>query len=193
MKKTISLSTPLYPAPCIVIGVYDPEGVPGGMFVAWGGVCCSEPPCISVGIRKSRYSFEGITAHGAFTVNIPSEEHAAQADYFGIYSGRDENKFIATGLTPRRGEAVNAPMIEEFPLSMECRVVHSHDLGSHVLFVGEVVRTWALEESLNDSGYPDPLKVRPLVFAPQYGAYYGLGDVVGHAFKDGRSLREREV
>ena len=193
MKKSIALSTPLYPAPCIVLGVYDTKGVPGGMFVAWGGVCCSEPPCISIALRKSRYTYEGLMAHQAFTVNIPSEEYAAEADYFGIYSGRDENKFAATGLSPRRGEEVNAPMVEEFPISMECRVVHSHDLGSHVLFVGQVVRTWALEECLSDSGYPDPCKVRPLIFAPQYGTYYGLGETVGHAFKDGRSLREREV
>ncbi|MDI9370889.1 MAG: flavin reductase family protein [Synergistota bacterium] len=191
MKVVVAKPLPVYPAPVFLVGVYDEESRPSGMIAAWGGVCCSEPPCISIAVQRSRHSFGGIEARKAFTVNIPSEAQAAQADYFGIFSGRDRDKFAAAGLTPKRGELVDAPLVEEFPISFECEVVHSAELGSHVLFVGKVVRTWALEECLNDKGQPDPLKVRPLVFAPQYGLYYGLGDKpVADAFSVGKSIEK---
>jgi flavin reductase (DIM6/NTAB) family NADH-FMN oxidoreductase RutF len=191
MKVAVNKPLPVYPAPAFLVGVYDEEGKPGGMIAAWGGVCCSEPPCISVAVQKARYSFGGIVARKAFTVNVPSEAQAAEADYFGIFSGRDGDKFAATGLTPRRGDIADAPLVEEFPISFECEVVHSAELGSHVLFVGKVVKTWAFEEHLDERGQPDPLKVRPLVFAPQFGMYYGLRDEpVARAFSVGRTIRE---
>ncbi len=113
------------------------------------------------------------------------------ADYFGLFSGRDRNKFTSTGLTPLRGEVVDAPLVQEFPISLECEVIHSVELGTHVLFVGKVVKTWALEECLDEKGYPDPLKVRPLVFAPRFGMYYGLGEKpVAKAFSIGRTLEK---
>ena len=193
VKKDIGISMPVYPAPCLVVGVYDENGVPGGMTAAWGGVCCSEPPCVSVSVQKVRYSYGGIVKHQAFTVNIPSERFVAEMDYFGLFSGRTERKFEVSGLTPRRGDLVNAPLIEEFPISLECRVVRSEELGSHVLFVGQVVKTWALEECLNGDGYPDPLKVRPVIFAPRYGTYYGLGQIVGKAYSEGKRVKERKL
>ena len=156
--------------------------------VAWGGVCNSEPPCISVAVAKTRHTLEGIQSRNAFTVNIPSEAQAAEADFFGLASGRDTDKFSAAGLTPVRGEIADAPLIEEFPVSMECEVVQSLDLGSHFLFVGKVVKTWAREECLDEKGYPDPEKVRPLVFAPRTGKYFGLGDLVGKAFGEGKKF-----
>ncbi len=191
MKIAVNKPLPVYPAPVFLVGVYDEDGKPGGMIAAWGGICCSEPPCVTAAIQKSRHSYGGVVARRAFTVNIPSEAQAAEADYFGLFSGRDGDKFAAAGLTPRRGEAVDAPLVEEFPISLECEVVHSVELGTHVLFVGKVVRTWAFEEHLDERGLPDPLKVRPLVFAPQFGNYYGLGDKpVARAFSVGKSIRE---
>ena len=191
MKIAVAKPLPVYPAPVFLVGVYDENARPGGMIAAWGGVCCSEPPCISIAVQKSRYSYGCIVARKAFTVNIPSEAQAAQADYFGIFSGRDGDKFAAAGLTPKRGDMVDAPMVEEFPISFECEVIHSTELGSHVLFVGKVVKTWALEECLNEKGQPDPLKVRPLIFAPQYGLYYGLGEnPVADAFSVGRNAKK---
>jgi len=191
VKKTIDLSLPLYPAPALLVGVYDEIGEPGGLLAAWAGVCCSEPPCVTIGVQKVRHSFGGILARKAFTLNVPSEGQAAMADYFGLFSGRDRNKFTSTGLTPLRGEVVDAPLVQEFPISLECEVIHSVELGTHVLFVGKVVKTWALEECLDEKGYPDPLKVRPLVFAPRFGMYYGLGEKpVAKAFSIGRTLEK---
>ena len=192
MKVAIDKPLPAYPAPAFLVGVYDEEGRAGGLVAAWAGVCCSEPPCISIAVQKVRHSFGGIMARKAFTVNVPSEVQVAETDYFGIFSGRDGDKFAATGLTPRRGDRVDAPLVEEFPISFECEVVHSVELGSHVLFVGRVMKTWALEECLDERGIPDPLKVRPLVFAPQFGMYYKLGEQpVAKAFSIGKTLREQ--
>jgi len=193
MKKDIGISTPLYPAPALVVAAYGTDGRPGGLMVAWGGVCNSEPPCISVAVAKTRHTLEGIQSRNAFTVNIPSEAQAAEADFFGLASGRDTDKFSVAGLTPVRGEIADAPLIEEFPVSMECEVVQSLDLGSHFLFVGKVVKTWAREECLDEKGYPDPEKVRPLIFAPRTGKYFSLGSMVGKAFGEGKKyLRRRD-
>lgn len=191
MKKDIGISTPLYPAPALVVAAYGADGKPGGLMVAWGGVCNSEPPCLSVAVAKSRHTLEGIISRNAFTVNIPSEAQAAEADFFGLVSGGNVDKFAASGLTPRRGDIADAPMIEEFPISMECTVVQSLDLGSHFLFVGKVVKTWAGEEYLDEKGYPDPEKVRPLIFAPRTGKYFGLGNLVGSAYGEGRKFLKK--
>ncbi len=193
MKKDIGVCLPVYPAPALVVGAYDEQGQACGLMVAWGGVCCSEPPCIAVGVEKSRHTLGGMDLRKAFTVNISSEKYIAEADYFGLVSGKDREKFTESGLTPRRGELVDAPYIEEFPVSFECEVVHRADLGSHILLVGKVVKAWAHEECLDEKGYPDPLKVRPLIFAPRCGTYYSLGDEVGKAYSAGKKfLKSRE-
>ncbi len=121
-------------------------------------------------------------------MNIPSEAQAAEADFFGLASGRDTDKFSAAGLTPKKGDIADAPLIEEFPVSMECEVVQFLDLGSHVLFVGKVVKTWAREECLDEKGYPDLKKCAPGFFAPRTGKYFGLGDLVGKAFRRGEKV-----
>jgi len=185
MKKDIGVCTPLYPAPALVVTAYDRQGIQGGLMVAWGGVCNSEPPCISVAVAKNRHTLEGIMKRKAFCVNVSSEDVICEADFFGLASGRDVDKFETAGLTPRKGDLVDAPLIEEFPISMECEVVQSIDLGSHFLFVGKVVKTWAVEKCLDEKGYPDPLKVKPLFFAPKCGTYYALGRVVGKAYSEG--------
>jgi len=186
MKKDIGVCTPLFPSPALVVTAYDGEGKAGGLMVAWGGVCNSEPPCISVAVAKTRHTLEGIMKRKAFCVNVSSENVLCEADFFGLSSGRDVDKFETAGLTPRKGDLVDAPLIEEFPISMECEVVQSMDLGSHFLFVGKVVKTWAGEECLDEKGYPDPRKVKPLIFAPKCGTYYALGRVVGKAYSEGK-------
>lgn len=189
MKKDIGVSLPVYPSPCFVVAAYDERDRPCGLMAAWGGVCCSEPPCISVGVGKTRYTLGGIAAKGAFTVNISSERYLAEADYFGLASGRNRDKFTDTALTPRRGDLVDAPLIEEFPISFECEVVHSADLGSHILVVGKVVKTWVQEDCLDGTGSPDPVKVRPLIFAPRRATYYALGGEVGRAYSAGKKFQ----
>ena len=106
MKKSLGAKTLAYPTPVWVVGSYDSEGKPNIMTVAWGGICCSQPPCVTVSLRKATYSYGNIMARKAYTVSIPSVRYLREADYVGIYSGRHEDKFAETGLTAvaqRRG------------------------------------------------------------------------------------------
>ena len=139
MKKSLGAKTIVYPTPVLVVGTYDKDGKPNVMTVAWGGICCSVPPCIAVSLRKATYSYGNIVSRKAFTVSVPSERHVKEADYFGIASGRAEDKFAATGLTPVRSDLVNAPYVQEFPLVLECRLAHTFELGLHTQFVGEIL------------------------------------------------------
>ena len=175
MKKSLGPKTLLFPAPDLIVCTYDKNGRPNAAAVAWGGICCSAPPCVNVSLRKATYTHGSIVLNKAFTVNVPSEKHVKAADYFGVASGRDRNKIEDTGLTPVKSELVNAPYIEEFPINLECKLVHTAELGRHTLFVGEVLDIKADEAVLNDRGIPDPEKVKPVIYAPLHNKYYGLG------------------
>ena len=106
MKKSIGGKTLVFPAPVLIVGTYDNDHRPNVMAVAWGGICCSQPPCVAVSLRKATYSYGNIVSRQAFTVNIPSEEQVREADYFGMASGRDEDKFQRSGLTPVASQLV---------------------------------------------------------------------------------------
>ena len=105
MKKSFGAKTIAYPTPMFIVGTYGPEGRPNVMAAAWGGICCSDPPCVAISLRKSRHTYDNLLRHKAFTISIPSEEHVKEADYFGIVSGKTEGKFARTGLTPSHGGA----------------------------------------------------------------------------------------
>jgi len=186
MKQSLGAKTLVYPTPVFVVGTYDKEGKPNVMTAAWGGICCSQPPCVAVSLRKATYTYGNIIARKAFTISIPSEVHVKQADYFGMVSGRDEDKFAESGLTPVKSDLVDAPYVKEFPLILECRLVHTFELGLHTQFVGEVVDV-KVEKSVMGKGLmADIGKVRPLSFAPDAQSYYGLGDFIGNAFSIGK-------
>ena len=188
MKKSIGAKTVVYPTPVFVVGSYDAHGNPNVMTAAWAGICNSQPPCLAVSLRESRYSYGSIVERKAFTVSIPAEEHAAAADYFGIVSGRKADKFAVTGLTPVRGEFVDAPYVGEFPFALECRLLDSVEIGTHVQFIGEIVDIKADESVLDEKGNLDIEKVRPILFAPGNTAYYGVGELVGPAFSIGKEF-----
>ena len=119
-------------------------------------------------------------------MSVPSEGHARAADYFGIASGRDTDKFADMGLTAARSEKVDAPYVAEFPMVVECRLVHHHELGLHTHFVGEIVDVLVDEEALDEGGNPDMGKVRPVAFGPEVRSYYGIGAYLGRAFSIGK-------
>ena len=185
MKVSLGAKTLAQPAPLWIVGSYDESGKPNAMAAAWGGICCSKPPCIAVSLREERHSYASILARRAFTISVPSASHAAQADYFGIASGKDTNKFAATGLTPVRSELVDAPYVGEFPLVLECTLLRTVSLGMHIQFVGEIVDVKADADVLDEKGYPDATKVRPLIFTPVTRAYHTVGEYVGQAFEMG--------
>ena len=178
----------LYPTPVLVVGTYDAEGKPNVAVAAWGGICCSRPPAIQVSFRKATYTHGNIVRGGAFTISVPSQSQVKLADYFGLVSGRDTDKFAATGLTPVRSDLVDAPYVAEFPLVLECKILHIFDLGLHTQFVGEVVDVKADEEVLDEAGMPDILKVLPIIFSPGSQVYYGVGASLGHAFAVGKEI-----
>jgi flavin reductase (DIM6/NTAB) family NADH-FMN oxidoreductase RutF len=187
MKKSLGAKTILYPTPVLVVGTYDDEGKANVMTAAWGGICCSVPPCLAISLRKATYSHGNIVKRQAFTASVPSERYVKEADYFGIVSGRNEDKFAVTRLTPVRGELVDAPYVEEFPLVLECRLAHTFELGLHTQFVGEILDVKVDEEVLGKGGVPDLEKLLPISFAPESRIYHGVGRPLGEAFSIGRT------
>lgn len=190
MKESLGAKTIVYPAPVFVVGTYDKEGKSNVMTAAWGGICCSRPPCVSVSLRKATYSYGNILERKAFTVNIPSEAHVKVADYFGIASGKDVDKLAAVGLNPVRSDLVDAPYIQEFLLVLECKLLHVIEIGLHTQFIGEIQDVKADATVLDVSGIPDIAKVKPILYAPEIGAYHGVGEFVGKAFSAGKSFTE---
>jgi flavin reductase (DIM6/NTAB) family NADH-FMN oxidoreductase RutF len=124
----------------------------------------------------------------AFTVSLPTEDYVKQADYFGMASGRDEDKFSRSGLTPVKGKLVDAPFVKEFPLALECKLLHSIEIGLHTEFIGEILDVTADEECLGPDGLPDIEKIRPILFSPEGRKYHGVGRLLGKAFFVGREV-----
>ena len=191
MKQSLGAKTIVYPTPVFVVGTYDRAERPNVMTVAWGGLCCSDPPCVAISLRKATYSYSNIVERRAFTVNIPSEAHAMETDYFGITSGRKKNKFLATGFTPVKSDLVDAPYVKEFPLILECTLLHTIEIGLHTQFIGEILDVKAEENVLSESGFPDMKKVNPIAFCPGSRIYYRIGDRLAKAFSIGRNVRVR--
>ena len=186
MKKSFGAKPLIFPTPVWCVGSYNASGKPNVMTVAWGGICCSVPPCVTISLRKATYSYGSIMARRAYTLSVPSEAQVKAADYFGMVSGRDTDKFKVTGLTAVRSDLVDAPYVGEFPMVLECRVIHHYEIGLHTHFVGEIVDVKVDEDSVDADGKPDIGKVRPLVFAPEVRRYYGVGNCVGKAFEIGK-------
>jgi flavin reductase (DIM6/NTAB) family NADH-FMN oxidoreductase RutF len=190
MKKSIGARPLVYPTPVFVIGTYDKDGKPNVMTAAWAGICCSSPPCVTLSLRKVTYTYGNIMEQRCFTLNIPSQDYLKEVDYFGMVSGKKEDKFSATGLTPVRSELVSAPYVKEFSLVLECRVIHTLEIGLHTQFVGEILDIKAEEAVLAEDGLPNIEKVKPFIFAPVYRTYYGVGEFLGKAYSVGKAVQE---
>jgi flavin reductase (DIM6/NTAB) family NADH-FMN oxidoreductase RutF len=188
LKTSIGAKTLVYPTPVLVVGSYDAEGNPNVMTAAWGGVACSKPPCVTVSLRAATASHGNIMSRKAFTISLPDEAHVAEADYFGIVTGRDHDKFAETGLTAVRSELVDAPYVGEFPLVLECKVVAVHELGLHTQFIGEVIDAKVDDSVLQEDGHIDLAKLRPMLWAMDPGAYFAVGEFVGKAWSVGKTI-----
>jgi flavin reductase (DIM6/NTAB) family NADH-FMN oxidoreductase RutF len=191
MKKSIGAKTVVYPTPVFVVGTYDREGKPNVMTAAWGGICCSVPPCLAIALREATYTYGNLMAQKAFTISLPTESYIKEADYFGIASGKNEDKFAATGLTAIKSDLVNAPYVKEFPFVLECQVIHYYKIGLHTQFIGEILDIKVDEEVLGEKG-PDITKIKPVLWAPDSRGYYGIGHLLGKAFALGKDfLKEK--
>jgi len=177
----------MYPMPALLIGA-ETDQKPNFMAVAWGGIACGDPLMISVAIRVVRHTLKGIRQNGVFSVNIPSKDLLKEVDYCGIVSGATVDKARDCGFRVFYGTLKTAPMVEQCPINLECRVEHQLELGSHILVIGRVVETHISEECLTN-GQPDVNKIRPFIFTHGPGGqYYEFGEALGTAFQSGKAL-----
>ncbi len=171
----------LRPVPVVLVSCGHGEQA-NVITIAWIGVLCSNPPQIGIGVRPDRHSHGLIQQTGEFVVNIPNEGLIDQVEYCGSVSGREVTKFAAQGLTPAAGSAVQTPVIAECPLNIECRLVHTLPLGSHDLFVGQVVAVQVSEKVLDKQERVDNNKLQPILFTGD--EYWRLGSSLGrYGFK----------
>ena len=174
-----------YPQPVFIIATYGEDGTPDAMNAAWGGI--SESKELSMCLSPEHKTVRNILARGAFTVSMATADYVAACDYVGIVSGNTvPDKVAKAGFHTSKADFVDAPIIEELPMAVECKLI-SYDEESCRL-VGEIVNVNAEESILGENGKIDPAKLRPIVFDPVNNAYLVVGEKVGNAFKDGAEL-----
>ena len=167
----------LYPLPAVLVTCRDKQGQDNVLTVAWTGTVCSDPAMLYISVRPERYSYPMIRETGEFVVNLTTEELLKATDYCGVRSGRDEDKFRAAGLTKGEAQQVNAPIIMESPVNIECKVKEIVPLGSHDMFIAEVVNVQVSDEYMNEKGTFDLSAAKPLAYS--HGRYYEMGAELG--------------
>ena len=180
MRKNVPPTPMLFPTPVVLVTSVDEAEKPNIITLAWVGVVNSEPPMIGLSIRPGRYSHDCVRRSKEFVVNLPSAEMVRKVDACGVLSGRETDKFAAMGWKPVPAQKVKPPLIDECPVQMECQVKEMISLGSHDLFLGEIVALHVKEEIQKEKGRIDITKVLPLVFCPGANEYWNLGKCIGH-------------
>lgn len=170
--------TLLYPVPPVLVGCGDVNGVKNLITIAWAGTVASDPVQVSISVRPERYSYGLIKETGEFTINLPGSPMVRAIDFCGVKSGRDCDKFQVTKLTPLAGRTVKAPVVEEAPLALECRVEQVIPLGSHDLFIAKVANVQVDERLIDAGGRLDLGKAKLLTFV--HGQYWTLKEPIGH-------------
>lgn len=177
-KVSFKPGTLIYPLPAVMVSCGDINGEMNILTVAWTGTICSDPPMCYISVRKERHSHAIISRTGEFVINLTTVALAYATDWCGVKSGRDFNKFREMRLTPERGQVVRAPLIAQSPLNIECRVTEIKPLGSHDMFLAEVVAVDADEKLIDKATGAFQLNhAQPLAYS--HGRYYGLGERLG--------------
>lgn len=186
MRKNFGAKPICYPQPVFILAAYDKNGVPNAMNPAWGGI--SEDQEVSICVSADHKTTLNILEKKAFTVSMATADQMVACDYVGIISGNKiPDKFAKAGFHATKSAFVDAPLIDELPMAMECELV-SYDPETCRL-IGRIVNVSADESVLNEKGKVDPMKLRPITFDPMNNAYLVLGEKVGNAFKDGLQLK----
>lgn len=188
MRKNIGIKPAIFPMPVLMIATYNEDGSVDVMNAAWGMML--DMKRIVLNLTETHKTVKNIKKRGAFTVSIADINHVKEADYLGIVSANNTpNKFEKTGLTSIKSDNVDAPIINEFPVTMECKFIEYQDneLGCGV--IGEIVNVQVLDEILDESGNIDPIKIGAIMYDPFSHGYYSVGKKVGNAFSDGQSLK----
>jgi len=186
MRKNFGAKPMCYPMPVFIIGTYAADGTPNAMNAAWGGI--SEDTEISICVSADHKTTENILARKAFTVSMATAKHMTACDYVGIVSGNQvPDKFAKAGFHATKSEFVDAPLIDELPMALECKLT-SYDPETCRL-VGQIINVCADESILGENGKVDPAKLQPITYDPMSHHYLVLGEKVGNAFKDGLALK----
>lgn len=167
----------LYPLPAVLVTAADGRGNANVFTVAWTGTICSDPPMVSISVRPERYSYPMIRETGEFVINLTTEKLAFAADYCGVKSGRDVDKFKEMKLTALPADKVGAPLIKESPVNIECRVAKVIPLGTHDMFLAAVEAVHADEAYMDEKGRFFLDRAYPVVYS--HGTYYTLGRALG--------------
>ena len=184
MRKNFGVKTWLYPMPVLIVGTYGEDGVPNAMNAAWGGIYDTNQ--VMVCLADDHKTTENIKKNGAFTVSFATADTVVPCDYVGIVSANDvPDKFAKAGFHAVKSEFVNAPVIEELPMTVECRLLKFNEDG---ICIGEIVNVSADESILNENGIPDAEKLAPIIYDSVSHAYRRLGGAVGRAFSDGKAM-----
>ncbi|MBP3351836.1 MAG: flavin reductase family protein [Lachnospiraceae bacterium] len=167
----------LYPLPVVMVSVADKEGRNNIITIAWAGTICSNPPMVSISVRPERYSYNILKETGEFVINLTTKDLTYATDYCGVKSGRDVDKFKEMGLTALPGKEVKAPLIAESPVNIECKVTQVIPLGSHDMFLAEVVAVHVDEKYMDEKGKFHLDKAEPIAYS--HGDYLATGELLG--------------
>lgn len=178
----------LYPLPVVMVSTADKAGNTNIITVAWAGTICTNPPMLSISVRPERHSYHMIKESMEFVVNLTTEELAYATDYCGVRSGREVDKFKEMHLTPQKASKVKSPLIQESPVNIECKVKEIIELGSHHMFLAEVVAVHAEDSYMNEKNKFELSKAKPIVYS--HGEYYGIGKLLGNF---GYSVRKKQA
>lgn len=190
MKKDLGVKPYLFPMPVLMISTYGDDDTVDVMNMAWGGICAHN--MVSLNIGEDHKTAENIKKRLAFTLSIADIPHIEEADFFGIASGNKmSDKFECTGLTALKSQKVDAPIVDEFPLTLECKVIEAKNevYGFHV--IGEIVGVLADESVLDENGKVNPTKLNAFVFDQFQNGYYAIGEKVGQAWNTGTPLMKK--
>lgn len=177
MKQKWKPGNMLYPLPVVMVSCADKAGNDNIITIAWTGTICSDPAMLSISVRPERHSYKMIEETGEFVINLTTEELAFATDYCGVKSGRDMDKWAAAKLTREKADIVSAPMIKESPVNIECKVREIIPLGSHDMFLADVVNVNVDDAYMEENGKFDLAKANPLVYS--HGTYYKTGKKLG--------------
>lgn len=186
MKEIWKAGNMLYPIPAVMVTVSDKEGNDNVLTIGWTGTVCTDPAMVYISVRPSRHSYRMLNETGEFVINLTTKELAFATDYCGVKSGRDEDKFKATGLTKEKAQYVGAPLIKESPVNIECRVTDVIPYGSHDMFVAKVLCVHADKKYMDEKGKFDLEKAEPLMYS--HGQYFCIGQKLG---KFGYSVQKK--
>ena len=188
MKKDLGVKPYVFPMPVLMIATYDAEEKVDVMNMAWGGIC--DDNMVALNISEGHQTADNIKKRGAFTLSIADIDHLEESDYFGTVSGRNvEDKFERTGMHAVKSARVDAPIILDYPLTLECKVVElEHTINGGFRVLGEILNVMVDSKVLDENGNVDPTKLNAFVFDQFGNSYYKIGEKVGDAWKSGRKF-----